>query len=114
MKVTGNRKDLTGQRFGHLVAVEPRPNSRWLFRCDCGQMCVKRSNNVVYGTTRSCGCARRAKGRDKLAHAWEGRPFFERLSWDGISIRSWADMNGTTPAETMRMLKEERTLRRPR
>jgi hypothetical protein len=53
-------KDITGQRFGHLIAIKKiakRPN-RWLFRCDCGNTAVTRLSKAVYGTTVSCGCRR--------------------------------------------------------
>jgi len=61
--------DVTGQRFGHLVALEaaaPRilpsgqPETRWRFRCDCGSAVERSLSNVRAGRTRSCGCARRA------------------------------------------------------
>lgn len=50
-----NVKDLSGQRFGRLVAVEYAGRERWRCQCDCGN-----SKLVVTGNlkrhTRSCGC----------------------------------------------------------
>lgn len=54
--------DLTGQRFGKLVAIEPtekRDSSRsivWRCVCDCGNKCFARSASLRDGHTQSCGC----------------------------------------------------------
>lgn len=59
------RKDITGQRFGKLVAVKRLPTrlspsgrkySVWLCQCDCGKQVEARLNNLTEGTKRSCGC----------------------------------------------------------
>ena len=54
-------KDLTGQRFGKLVAIrttEKRQNTQmvWECLCDCGNTVFVRSSNLTGGVTRSCGC----------------------------------------------------------
>lgn len=56
-------KDITGQRFGHLVAIEPidrRVPSNgcvlWLCKCDCGQYKAINGNHLRFGTVKSCGC----------------------------------------------------------
>lgn len=56
-------KDLTGQRFGRLIALE-RINTRvhhtlWLCRCGCGKSARVAYQRLVAGKTRSCGCLRR-------------------------------------------------------
>lgn len=59
--------DLTGQRFGRLVALSIAGRKRygssskilWLCRCDCGQDHVAKSNQLRLGRTRSCGCLQR-------------------------------------------------------
>ena len=51
-------KDLTGQRFGLLVAqyrVENIKPVKWHCRCDCGAEVDVYSSNLVRGLTRSCG-----------------------------------------------------------
>lgn len=52
--------DLTGQRFGHLVVLEPaeRRNGRtaWRCLCDCGRETVVISSHLRSGHTASCGC----------------------------------------------------------
>ena len=56
-------KDLTGQRFGKLVALEVvrhKNYNHWLYQCDCGNTCRKCPSDVMKsikkGRTPSCGC----------------------------------------------------------
>jgi len=63
--MTFKMKDITGQKFGLLTAVEPtNKRSRggsviWLFRCDCGNIKELQAGKVVGGNTNSCGCLRK-------------------------------------------------------
>lgn len=64
-------RDLTGQRFGRLVAVHPvqwrskgQPyNVAWLCKCDCGSVTNASLPNLVNGLKLSCGCIPRNPGR---------------------------------------------------
>lgn len=62
-------KDITGQRFGRLVAVRQTGrrihgmNVEWEFRCDCGALTYTSSHAVKSGNTNSCGCY----GKDQVA-----------------------------------------------
>lgn len=64
-------KDITGQRFGRLVAIEPdRSRSTlhgayWLCECDCGNKTVVRSEKLRSGRTKSCGCLRVERMRER-------------------------------------------------
>jgi len=52
-------KDLTGKRFGKLVALERLPvrRSRWLCKCDCGSTVVVFTTSLTKEKpTQSCGC----------------------------------------------------------
>ena len=56
-------KDISGQRFGLLVAVEPitvrtttRTRTKWKCDCDCGKTVVVTGSNLISGHTKSCGC----------------------------------------------------------
>lgn len=56
-----NMIDLTGQRFGRLMALEPTNERRdtsviWKCQCDCGNICYKASQDLRQGKTQSCGC----------------------------------------------------------
>lgn len=60
--VAKNVKDIRGQRFGKLVAIEPtekRADSGsvvWKCRCDCGNDAEVPLNRLQKGKVRSCGC----------------------------------------------------------
>lgn len=61
--------DITGQRFGRLVAIKlipkeertwPNKERGWLCQCDCGNTCIVRQRNLLGARmTKSCGCLRK-------------------------------------------------------
>jgi hypothetical protein len=51
-------QDLTGQRFGRLVAISYAGTSKWLCKCDCGREIATKAQSLKDGVTRSCGCLR--------------------------------------------------------
>lgn len=58
------QKDLVGKRFGRLLVLEksgqkdPRSHSiLWKCQCECGNLCVKPTNELNAGLATSCGCA---------------------------------------------------------
>ena len=62
--------DLAGQRFGRLIAIKPAGRSKqggvfWECLCDCGQECIVRSDHLIHGETKSCGCLRITHGMSK-------------------------------------------------
>ena len=68
----GVRRDLTGQRFGRLVAL--RPTERrvgravvWELQCDCGRTHYTRVSSLTNGRVTSCGC------RNRDAHTTHGQ-----------------------------------------
>ena len=56
------RIDLTGQRFGKLVALYPiysgdkNIHTKWHCKCDCGNECNIDMGNLRSGKSQSCGC----------------------------------------------------------
>lgn len=55
------KRDITGQRFGKLVALYPDTKEvstpqKWICRCDCGNLCSVSITNLRNGHTQSCGC----------------------------------------------------------
>lgn len=54
----GRLQDLTGKKFGRLVAVEivSKKPTRWLCKCDCGNYKTVTTMNLNSGHTASCGC----------------------------------------------------------
>ena len=63
-------KNLSGQRFGHLLVLEWRGtinrNSRYLVRCDCGKEYEVYASNLTSGATQSCGCIKESHGETKI------------------------------------------------
>lgn len=53
-------KDLTGQKFGRLIALYRLRNTngrtKWLCVCECGNLVEPTQNNLQRGKTKSCGC----------------------------------------------------------
>ncbi len=59
-----NRKDLTNQRFGRLIALRPTAERHgscivWECQCDCGRKAMAPTNLLINGNIRSCGCLQR-------------------------------------------------------
>lgn len=62
MRVTINmaEKDISGQRFNMLYAIERdlhiKDGNYWKFKCDCGEIKSLRKYDVIYGKKINCGC----------------------------------------------------------
>ena len=52
------RKDVTGQKFGKLTAIEWLRGGRWRCICDCGNETIIDTRKLLSGHTTSCGCNR--------------------------------------------------------
>ena len=52
--------DITGQRFGKLIALSKAPShsgkTYWLCQCDCGNQKEIQTSHLVGGKISSCGC----------------------------------------------------------
>lgn len=63
--------DLTGRRFGRLVATVRIPRAKgkthWACRCDCGKVVSVRVDALNNGQIKSCGCFRREHGAAVLS-----------------------------------------------
>lgn len=62
--------DISGVRFGNLVALEPAgsKNGRrlWKCQCDCGGVAISLAASLQSGNTRSCGCLRSNLARERF------------------------------------------------
>lgn len=54
--ILGAFKDLSGQRFGMLTAIEYVGNSKWKAVCECGKEIIWHRNTLI--KAKSCGCQR--------------------------------------------------------
>jgi|SRR5580692_10482292 hypothetical protein len=85
-------KNITGLRFGRLIAVEwrgrdARGQSLWLCRCDCGSEKIQRGGDLNYGR-QSCGCIRREKLiAQTTVHGQSKTPTWQ--SWKGMLERCY-------------------------
>lgn len=63
-------KDITNQRFGNLIALEPTEDRRhgsivWKCLCDCGNYHYTTTEALLSGHPQSCGCIR-SRGNAKI------------------------------------------------
>lgn len=64
-------KDLTGQKFGRLTVLKRDKQNKgkslaaqWECRCDCGNIVIRRSTDLLKGYSKSCGCIREEIGNN--------------------------------------------------
>jgi hypothetical protein len=93
------RIDITGQRFGMLVAkryvsTNSSYKTIWACVCDCGREIPVIANNLRSGTSTSCGCfrtaelSRRATARNyRHGHATDAALSPEYQSWAAMKKR---------------------------
>ena len=88
--------DLTGKRFERLVveALSERKSGRksyWICRCDCGNKKEVRSDSLMCGAIRSCGCLKReaevVNFRIKNNHKRSSHPVYKR--WNAMMQRCY-------------------------
>jgi hypothetical protein len=89
--------DLTGQRFGRVVALKPagrnkQQNVIWSCICDCGKTAIVSQSNLVRalkGVNVSCGCFKKENARKLLTtHGLSKDELGKQSRLYGI----WADM----------------------
>ena len=90
-------RDVTGMRFGRLIAVERDPNphrggSRWLCRCDCGNEVYVTIGHLTSGHTQSCGCYQRERTSESSStHRMTDSAIYH--TWKGIKSRCYNPNN---------------------
>ena len=93
-------RDLTGQRFGFLVAEKPdgkdsSGKTKWLCKCDCGAYSSPTMLNLVNGIVKSCGHLKRQKKRMDLI----GHKYGKLLVIEAMPDKKWrckCDCGGTS------------------
>lgn len=72
-------KDLTGQRFGRLKAIEyshtESGRAFWKCRCDCGNIVIRRGKDILSGNTKSCGCLNTEQRKERMKEV--GKKYWE-------------------------------------
>lgn len=89
-------RDLTGQRFGRLVAISVSGKNKygnliWLCECDCGNKHNVPSGKLVQGKSKSCGCLARETHtrlleRHGITTGGKPRTF---IIWNGMKARCY-------------------------
>ena len=64
------KKDLTGQHFGRLTVIgdggkNKKGRQYWRCRCTCGNETLVEESHLKAGHTKSCGCYRRERPRER-------------------------------------------------
>lgn len=84
-----NYKDLTGQRFGRLVAKKYLKNSNWLCICDCGNEIITKADYLKSGNTKSCGClSEEQKTYSKYKDDIRAKSLYKK--WQGMKERCYS------------------------
>ena len=83
-------KDLTGQRFNRLVAIERCGTicgmAAWLCQCDCGKQIVVIGSDLRKNHTKSCGCLRNELSTERCSkHGKKGTRLY--VVWKAMNQR---------------------------
>ncbi len=96
MKNLNRVHDLTGQRFGRLtvIGIDESRNTRktyWICQCDCGNMSSHRSDGLLSGSIKSCGCYKREQSAIKVSKNHKHKQSGTRLYniWLGMKGRCY-------------------------
>ena len=127
--------DMTGQKYGRLTVIsraedyvspKGKTATRWLCKCECGNLCIVKRENLIHSKTKSCGCAKKGvhvkhgdapyKNVKRLYSVWSSmiqrcenpnHKSYQRYGGRGISVcsdwhdyaefKSWATYTGYNP-----------------
>lgn len=86
MELHKNAKNITGKRYGLLVAIAPSNkrvgrHTHWVYRCDCGNQVIRNKNNVGRSTN-SCGCLKKF---NNASHGMRNTPTYK--AWSSMKTR---------------------------
>lgn len=88
--------DLSGHRFGRLVAMDYLGKRRWRCKCDCGKAALVQSNNLRSGKQVSCGCLRTELLRSRVlkhGHTSKRETTPEYRAWQSMLKRCYSPNN---------------------
>lgn len=101
----GKAKDLTGQQFGYLTALEPttkryRKDIIWRCRCKCGAEIEMTATRLLSGNTLSCGCLRKGNLQSANANQYiEGTNLRQALENKVESTKAKSGYTGVVPRD---------------
>lgn len=91
IKLSYKARDITGQRFGRLLALGPvgldqNQEVLWLCQCDCGNIATKLGRSMRKGSTQSCGCFGKQRSAEATTiHGMWKEPIYHK--WIHINER---------------------------
>lgn len=85
--------DLTGEKFGRLTVIgldesKQTRKTYWICQCECGGIKSARSDSLICGAIKSCGCMKREQDKVNLGrttHGQEGTRLYH--IWQGVKRR---------------------------
>lgn len=89
------KNDLTGKTFSRLFVIGvAETNTRRTYyycKCECGKLKTVRSDSLIDGTVRSCGCMKREQNLINIEHAHTHKQSGTRLYeiWQGMRARCY-------------------------
>lgn len=98
--------DLTGKRFGRLVALRKAERGKWHCLCDCGNEADIYGGSLVNGDTKSCGCYRRdlhtthGLSKSRLHGVWWG--MIQRCEYNHHIDNKWYSSKGIAVCDEWR------------
>lgn len=101
------RIDLTNQRFGRLTVISfagmgKNGNALWNCRCDCGKEVIADGYLLRKGSTKSCGCLRRERGRQAMKSN-------AQLIANRGDVNNLQQVNGTSVVSIMKKRKTNKS-----
>lgn len=93
MKNKNRIHDLTGNKYGLLTVIglddTKTRKTYWVCQCDCGNIKTVRSDSLLCGAIKSCGCLKKKQDRINLAknhsHKMSGTRIY--AIWQGMKSR---------------------------
>ena len=100
------KDDITGDRFGRLVAISDVPKSEWKHvgyreyycKCDCGKIVKICRSSLVTGKTHSCGCLQRERAaiaKTKYGDNLIGKKFGRLKVISAVPKSEWKKKNNS-------------------
>ena len=78
--------DLTGKKFGRLtvigVADDGKRKTSYICQCDCGNVKKVRSDALIGGTTKSCGCLKMESNKKNVQNV----PAYQKMLKTGFKV----------------------------
>ena len=73
LKLDSHLIDITGQRFGKLTVMNRESNigTKWICKCDCGNIKAIDGHNLRAGLIQSCGCINYSIGEQNIKNILE-------------------------------------------